>query len=64
MLGTPLCQQYDDTHNEQVAIFKHRFDRAADALINLTIDELYPPEDEDLDATEDSGGPEEGHNAG
>ncbi len=46
-------QEYQDTRDKQIAIFKRRFDRAADALINLAIDELYPLDDDDQDATDD-----------
>jgi len=38
-----LHHQYQDTHDERVGVFKSRFDKAADALISLAVDELYAP---------------------
>ncbi|HEY2577082.1 MAG TPA: hypothetical protein VGI74_12310 [Streptosporangiaceae bacterium] len=47
-----LYQQSQSTQDEAVERFKRRFERATDAVLILTADELYP-EDEDLDDTDD-----------
>ena len=39
-----LNQAYADTHDEHVGRFKRKFARAAAALIDLAVDEVYPPD--------------------
>jgi len=45
-----LYHQYEDTHDDRVAAFKRRFEKAADALISLAVDELYAPYASDVNS--------------
>ncbi|MBV9448811.1 MAG: hypothetical protein JO345_23225 [Streptosporangiaceae bacterium] len=39
-----LHHAYADTRDEHVGRFKRKFGRAAAALIDLAVDEVYPPD--------------------